>query len=61
MGRHLCLRGKPLARFKDYLRIIAGASGNAADPVYQQGPIDVANAVGNHIIIPDFGLTYHRK
>jgi len=52
--------GQAPSHFKDYLRIIAGASGNADDPVYQQGPIDVANAVGNHLIIPDFGVTFRQ-
>lgn len=50
--------GQAPSRFKDYLRIIAGASGDASDPVYQQGPIDVANAVGNHLLIPDFGVNF---
>ncbi len=49
--------GKAPSRFKDYLYIIAGGKGNAADPVYQQGPIDIANAVGNHLIIPDIGFS----
>lgn len=48
--------GRAPHRFQDYLRIIVGASGKGHDPVYQQGPIDVANAVGNHLLIPDFGL-----
>jgi hypothetical protein len=26
-------------------------------PSYQQGPIDLANAVGNHLIIPDIGFS----
>jgi hypothetical protein len=51
-------QGPAPRRFKDYLRIIVGAGGNGADPVYQQGPVDIANAVGNHIIIPDFGISY---
>ena len=49
--------GRAPSRFKDYLRIIVGASGDAGDPVYQQGPVDVANAVGNHLLIPEFGVT----
>lgn len=49
--------GQAPSRFKDFLRIVAGRSGNGADPVYQQGPVDVANAVGNHLLVPDFGLT----
>lgn len=53
--------GQAPSRFTDYLRIIVGASGNADDPVYQQGPVDIANAVGNHIIIPDFGLTFRKN
>ena len=52
--------GKAPSRFKDYLRIIFGASGNAADPVYQQGPVDIDNAVGNHILIPEFGLAFRK-
>jgi hypothetical protein len=48
--------GKAPSRFKDYLRIVAGASGNNDDPVYHQGPIDIDNAVGNHLLIPDFGV-----
>lgn len=48
--------GKAPSRFKDYLRIIAGAAGDAEDPVYQQGPIDIANAVGNHMITSDIGM-----
>ena len=53
--------GQAPSRFKDYLRIIVGASGNASDPVYQQGPIDVANAVGNHLLIPDFGVNFSQN
>lgn len=53
--------GQAPSRFKDYLRIIAGASGDAGDPVYQQGPIDVANAVGNHLLIPDFGVNFRQN
>ncbi|WP_177204900.1 capsule assembly Wzi family protein [Hymenobacter arizonensis] len=52
--------GRAPSRFRDYLRILAGASGNAGDPVYQQGPIDVANAVGNHLLIPDFGIAFRQ-
>jgi hypothetical protein len=50
--------GQAPQRFKDYLRIIAGAKGDASDQVYQQGPIDIANAVGNHLLIPDFGIVW---
>jgi hypothetical protein len=54
--------GQAPSRFGDYLRIIVGRGGNAADPVYQQGgPIDVANAVGNHLLIPEFGLTFRKN
>ena len=53
--------GPAPGRFKDFLRIMVGASGNDADPVYHQGPIDIANAVGNHIIIPDFGFTFQKN
>jgi hypothetical protein len=53
--------GQAPSRFKDYLRIILGASGNGNDPVYQQGPVDIANAVGNHILIPDFGLAFRQN
>src|SRR5690554_4693750 len=49
-------RGKAPSRFKDYLRIIAGASGDADDPVYHQGPVDIANAVGNHMVTSDIGM-----
>lgn len=51
-------RGPMPDRFEDYLRIIVGASGDPNDPVYQQGAgaIDVANAVGNHMINSDIGL-----
>jgi hypothetical protein len=49
--------GKAPSRFKDYLQIIAGGKGDASDPVYQQGPIDIANAVGNHLIISDIGFS----
>ncbi|MDN3688853.1 capsule assembly Wzi family protein [Cyclobacterium jeungdonense] len=51
-------RGPMPGRFKDYLRIIVGASGDPDDPVYQQGAgsVDVANAVGNHMINSDIGL-----
>lgn len=48
--------GRAPSRLRDYLRVVLGARGNDADPVYQQGPIDVVNAVGNHLIIPDFGF-----
>jgi hypothetical protein len=50
--------GKAPSRFKDYLQIIAGGKGDASDPVYQQGPIDIANAVGNHLIISDIGFSF---
>ncbi|MBO0359036.1 hypothetical protein J0X19_13840 [Hymenobacter sp. BT186] len=53
--------GRAPSRFKDYLRIVAARSGNAADPVYQQGPIDNDNAVGNHLLVPDFGLTFRKN
>jgi hypothetical protein len=53
--------GRAPSRFQDYLRIVAAQSGNAADPVYQQGPIDNDNAVGNHILVPDFGLTFRKN
>ncbi len=53
--------GPAPARFEDYLRVVAGAKGNGADPVFQQGPVDIANAVGNHMIIPDFGVTFNAK
>jgi hypothetical protein len=53
--------GQAPSRFRDYLRIILGRGGNAADPVYQQGPIDIANAVGNHLLIPEFGLTFRKN
>lgn len=49
--------GKAPSRFKDYLQIITGGKGDASDPVYQQGPIDIANAVGNHLIISDIGFS----
>jgi hypothetical protein len=51
-------QGQTPDRFKDYLRIITGGRGNGSDPVYQQGPVDVANAVGNHLIITDFGASF---
>jgi hypothetical protein len=50
--------GQAPSRFGDYLRIVLGRSGNGEDPVYQQGPVDIANAVGNHLLIPDFGLSF---
>ena len=50
--------GKAPSRFKDYLYIITGGKGDASDPVYQQGPIDIANAVGNHLIISDIGFSF---
>ncbi|NML64106.1 capsule assembly Wzi family protein [Hymenobacter sp. RP-2-7] len=53
--------GRAPSRFSDYLRIVAGASGNDADPVYHQGPIDIDNAVGNHLLIPDFGVTFRKN
>jgi hypothetical protein len=53
--------GQAPSRFGDYLRIIVGRGGNGADPVYQQGPIDIANAVGNHLLIPEFGLTFRKN
>ncbi|TDN39610.1 capsule assembly Wzi family protein [Hymenobacter sp. UV11] len=53
--------GQAPSRFTDYLRILVGASGNDADPVYHQGPVDIANAVGNHLIIPDFGVTFRKN
>src|SRR5690554_4060062 len=49
-------RGQAPSRFKDYLRIIAGAAGDAEDPVYHEGPVDIANAVGNHMITSDIGM-----
>lgn len=48
--------GKAPSRFKDFLRIIAGAAGDAEDSVYHQGPVDIANAVGNHMITSDIGM-----
>lgn len=53
--------GQAPRRFRDYMRIFVGASGNGADPIYNQGPIDIANAVGNHVLIPDFGFTFQKK
>ncbi|HEX8330027.1 MAG TPA: capsule assembly Wzi family protein [Hymenobacter sp.] len=53
--------GQAPSRLKDFMRIFVGASGNGADPIYNQGPIDIANAVGNHIIIPDFGFTFQQN
>ena len=53
--------GQAPSRFKDYLRIIVGASGDNTDPVYHQGPIDIANAVGNHLLILDFGLNFRKN
>ena len=53
--------GPAPGRFKDYLRIIRGASGDATDPVYLQGPVDIANALGNHILVPDFGVSFRKK
>jgi hypothetical protein len=50
--------GEVPGRFEDYLRIIRGSSGNANDPAYTSGPVDIANAVGNHIIVSDLGLTF---
>lgn len=50
--------GPAPSRFKDYIRVVAGAKGNGADPVFQQGPVDIANAVGNHMIVPDFGIAF---
>src|SRR5690606_24325779 len=41
--------------------IILGKEGNAEDPVYQEGPIDIANAVGNHMIISDIGMQFTIK
>src|SRR5690554_508686 len=48
--------GQAPSRFKDFLRIVAGASGDTEDPVYHQGPVDIANAVGNHMITSDIGM-----
>jgi hypothetical protein len=53
--------GKAPSRFKDYLQIIAGGKGDASDPVYQQGPVDIANAVGNHLITSDIGFSLQRN
>ena len=52
--------GQAPHRFTDYLRVIVGASGDDSNPAYHQGPVDIANAVGNHIIIPDFGLNFRK-
>ena len=57
---HTYQTGEAPSRFSDYLRIITGRGGNDADPVYHQGPIDIANAVGNHLLIPEFGLTFRK-
>lgn len=48
--------GRAPSRFKDFLRIVAGAAGDSEDPVYHQGPVDIANAVGNHMITSDIGI-----
>ncbi len=53
--------GTAPSRFKDYLRIILGRGGDDSDPVYHQGPVDIANAVGNHLIIPEFGLSFQNN
>lgn len=50
--------GQAPGRLQDYVRVVLGSSGNGADPVYQHGPIDIVNAVGNHIVIPDFGINF---
>jgi hypothetical protein len=49
-------RGPIPSRFKDYLRVITGSPGDPEDPVYHQGPVDIANAVGNHLIVSDIGV-----
>ena len=53
--------GQAPSRFKDYVRIFLGASGDGGDPVYHQGPVDISNAVGNHILVPEFGLSFQKN
>lgn len=53
--------GRAPSRFKDFLRIVAGAAGDWEDPVYHQGPVDIANAVGNHMITSDIGIEIKLK
>ncbi|WP_207432105.1 capsule assembly Wzi family protein [Sabulibacter ruber] len=58
-GRHPL--GQIPSRFKDYLRILVGAKGDETDPASQQGPVDIVNAVGNHVIVSDFGVNFLLK
>lgn len=54
-------KGKTPQRLKDYFRIVTGSAGDSEDSIYHQGPIDIVNAVGNHMITSDMGIEFKIK